>query len=252
MASIGFIGVDLAWSERNPTALCLISLDARAKLQDYEILTSDEEITGWILEHAPGSAIVAIDAPLIIKNQKGARQVDKLVTKYFRKYEAGALPANLVNASRGMEILRLLCKEGFSYDPWIIPRRPMRAVIEVFPHTSQVILFKLEKTLKYKRGRIEEKKRELARLQGYIETLTRIEPMISRNAVFDKICSSDISLMKGKGLKNYEDLLDAIICAYTAYYYWYWGNRKCKIFGDIENGYIVTPINNILRSQIDG
>jgi predicted RNase H-like nuclease len=76
--------------------------------------------------------------------------------------------------------------------------------------------------------------------------------MISRNAVFDKICSSDISKMKGKGLKNHEDLLDAIICAYTAYYYWYWGNRKCKIFGDKENGYIVTPINDILRSQIDG
>jgi len=250
--TIRFIGVDLAWSERNPTGLCLISLDARAELQENSNPTSNEEIVGWILEHAPGSAIVAIDAPLIIKNQMGARQVDKLVTKYFRKYEAGALPANLGNASRGMEILRLLCKEGFSYDPEIIPRRPTRTVIEVFPHTTQVILFKLEKTLKYKRGRIEEKKRELARLQRYIETLTEIEPIISRNAVFDKICSSEISKMKGKGLKNHEDLLDAIICAYTAYYYWYWGNRKCNIFGDKENGYIVTPINDILRSQIDG
>lgn len=252
MASIGFIGVDLAWSERNPTALCLISFDVGAELQDYDILTSNEEITGWILEHAPGSAVVAIDAPLIVKNLKGTRQVDKLVTKYFRKYEAGALPANLGNASRGMEILRLLCSSGFSYDPGIIPRRPTRTVIEVFPHTSQVILFQLEKTLKYKRGRIQDRKKELARLQGYIETLTRIEPIISRNSLLDKICSSDISKTKGKRLKNQEDLLDAIICAYTAYYYWYWGNRKCKIFGDTENGYIVTPINNILSSQIDG
>jgi predicted RNase H-like nuclease len=37
------------------------------------------------------------------------------------------------------------------------------------------------------------------------------------------------------------DLLDGILCAYLAYYYWYWGEERSWIIGDVETGYIVLP-----------
>jgi predicted RNase H-like nuclease len=48
--------------------------------------------------------------------------------------------------------------------------------------------------------------------------------------------------MRGATLKCYEDLLDAIVCAYVAYYCWYWGPERYQIFGDLPSGHILIPI----------
>jgi predicted RNase H-like nuclease len=40
-----------------------------------------------------------------------------------------------------------------------------------------------------------------------------------------------------------EDELDAFVCAYVAAYYWTHGTRRCRVVGDLESGYIVTPVS---------
>ncbi len=36
------------------------------------------------------------------------------------------------------------------------------------------------------------------------------------------------------------------MCAYVAYYYWFWGSGGTYLFGDVESGYIIVPkpLNN--------
>lgn len=241
-----FIGIDLAWSRKNCTALAAIRLNGGcAELIDHAYLRSDSDILDWtLLKCGDGGCVVAIDAPLIVKSSSGTRPADVSLSREFRRFEACALPANLKNAYRGPELLELFHMAGFSSDPDTVSRnkRNKRTVIEVFPHPAEVVLFGLEKTLKYKRGRVEERKKELSRLQRLIfETFTRIEPHLHANDLLEGISREDVSGMKGRRRKRFEDLLDAIVCAYTAFYFWYWGEVNCKVFGDTNSGYIVTP-----------
>jgi len=46
---------------------------------------------------------------------------------------------------------------------------------------------------------------------------------------------------KGADLKAVEDQLDALICAYVAAHWWYWGLARNWVLGDREAGYIVVP-----------
>ncbi len=58
---------------------------------------------------------------------------------------------------------------------------------------------------------------------------------------------------QGLALKQYEDLLDALICAYVAAYYWRWGDgERCMVIGDKAGGYIISPITPELRACIEG
>ena len=42
-------------------------------------------------------------------------------------------------------------------------------------------------------------------------------------------------------MKAVEDQLDALICAYVAAHWWYWGLERNLVLGDRETGYIVVP-----------
>jgi len=39
----------------------------------------------------------------------------------------------------------------------------------------------------------------------------------------------------------HEDTLDAVFCAYLAYYFWYWGEQRNEVFGAVDKGYIINP-----------
>ncbi|NWJ48321.1 MAG: DUF429 domain-containing protein [Chloroflexi bacterium] len=82
-------------------------------------------------------------------------------------------------------------------------------------------------------------------MQKYVSSLSGFEP---RLLIPPELLARDTSAIKpSTKLKHYDDLLDAIICAYVAYFYWYWGQEKCHMFGDLNHGYIVTPITPELR-----
>jgi hypothetical protein len=46
----------------------------------------------------------------------------------------------------------------------------------------------------------------------------------------------------GADLSRLEDEIDGYVCAYTALYYWTHGTSRCRIAGDVDSGYILTPV----------
>ncbi|MGQ9866368.1 MAG: DUF429 domain-containing protein, partial [Pseudanabaenaceae cyanobacterium] len=42
-------------------------------------------------------------------------------------------------------------------------------------------------------------------------------------------------------LKDLEDRLDSLLCAYIGAHWWYWGPTRNRVLGDRTHGYIVIP-----------
>lgn len=242
-----FAGLDLAWSARNPSgAVVLASQGGTAKPVAWEAeLGGDQEIVGFLISHlGEEPALVAIDAPLVVPNLIGTRKCDLELSRAYREREAGALPANRARLGprvRGEDLVRRLARHGFRHSPLVAARQPVRQVIEVYPHPAAVELFNLEKTLKYKarRGRsLPFRQEELSRYRRLLLSLANCVPSLEARALLSKLNPKGV---RGRALKRLEDLLDALFCAYIAYYIWWHGPAGYRCFGNLKEGYILVP-----------
>ena len=87
-----FVGVDLAWGDRNRTGLAAI--DEAGRLIEVTDRRTDDEIISWLSRHTSGPCLVAIDAPLIVNNPVGRRPCEAQLSAVFGRYDAGAHPSN--------------------------------------------------------------------------------------------------------------------------------------------------------------
>ncbi len=237
-----FIGIDLGWQSGKTGLCCLQYSDNKFKILDLDCILEIEDILNWIDDLTPLStpALIAVDAPTIIPNQTGNRLPDKLTHKYFGRYHAGCYPANLNRpfAQRTVKFGISLEAKGFIHAPTIKPQKPGRFQIEVFPHPAIVNLFGLAKILKYKKGRLADRKSELLKLHQYIiNILPTLEPALE---ISEHLLDTE-NINSMATLKTTEDQLDSLICAYVGAYWWYWGETKNLVLGNSTTGYIVIP-----------
>ena len=244
-----FVGLDLAWSPRNPSGAVVLAQAEGASWTPAgwsAELQSDEEIINFVTEAVGGGpGLVAIDAPLVVPNETGTRPCDLALSRAYRKAEAGALPANrrrLGPVVRGEEIVKELQRHGFAHSPHVERRRPVRQVVEVYPHPAMVELFGLTKTLKYKarKGRsLEDRRRELARYLELLRSLKEEEPALDSEAI---LAGVNVAKLSGRAFKRAEDLLDALFCAYIALHIWWHGPQGYRTFGGENSGFVLVPI----------
>lgn len=241
-----FIGIDLAWSDRNTSgAAAIYAQGNHGSLSHHqERLGNNAEIINFITQVAGAHpALIAIDAPLLVPNQTGTRPCDREITRHFRNYHAGTFPANRLifgDEVRGEQLIKQLATLNFSHRPYLARQAEVRQIIEVYPNPATITLFNLPQILKYKarKGRpLEYRQGQLTELQKCIDSLAQATPALKIN----KSLFRDPALLSGNALKRHEDLLDAILCAYIAYHAWYWGPQGYHIFGDLKEGYILVP-----------
>jgi predicted RNase H-like nuclease/ppGpp synthetase/RelA/SpoT-type nucleotidyltranferase len=229
-----FVGIDLAWGERQPTGLAV--LDADARLLHLATVRTDEEIAASLQPYVAGPCLVGIDAPLVVTNATGSRPAERDLSRDFRRFEAGAHPANtgkpeFADGTRGERICRLL---GLDLDP---ASRAERRAVEVYPHPATVVLFGLAKTLKYKdkRGRdLDLLRSELLALMGHVERV------VVPDATWRELREQVETATRKSELRVVEDQVDAVVCAYVALFAARWPERTTT-YGDLQQGYIVTP-----------
>jgi predicted RNase H-like nuclease len=254
-----FVGVDLAWSPKRTSAATLATGGSRgAKLTAWRAdLTGISDVIDFI-ESTPDRAatLVAVDAPLAVPNTRGMRECDRVATALFRAYKAGVHPVNRANLSRyqgfqGEALARELQKRGFLHAIDLAPRRTCRAFFETYPHAAAIVLFRLGERLKYKeRGSSRPWRLRRQAFEDYRAYLRRLRCADPAMRIPEPLLEEDIDAMRGVQRKRYEDLLDALLCAYVSLYYWFWGRSRCSMLGTVEGGYMVLPMNDELRHRL--
>ncbi|MFN8033754.1 MAG: DUF429 domain-containing protein [Mycobacterium sp.] len=232
-----FVGVDLAWGQRNPTGVAV--LDDAGVLRHVGAAGSDDDVLAQLEPYVQGPCVVAIDAPLVVTNPTGTRPCETALNRDFRRFDAGTHPANtglawFADGGRGARLCREL---GLDLDPRsAAPRR----ALEVYPHAAAVVLFGLERVLKYKQkpGRdFALLQTELARLVGFIEGLPDLD---LDHPEWRRLTASVRAAVRKSELRRAEDPIDAVVCAYVARFATERPDRV-TIYGEPGTGYIVTP-----------
>jgi histidinol-phosphate phosphatase family protein len=56
--------------------------------------------------------------------------------------------------------------------------------------------------------------------------------------------------LRGRRFKEAEDLLDAVVCAYSASYAWHHGPRGYAVYGNADQGHILVPMTSTMWGRI--
>lgn len=238
-----FIGLDLAWGERNPTGIAV--LDESGCVRHLGSAVTDDEIAAALAPYLDAPCLVAIDAPLVVNNPTGMRPSESELNTDFQQFDAGTHSTNsgmemFATKPRGTRIAESL---GLDIDPHSTADR---RAIEVYPHPATVALFRLGRTFKYKGGKgrsLEDRKSALLALINRIEGLAAapVKMHTAANADWSRLRQDVERAQRPIELDRAEDPIDAVLCAYIALYA---TNRPddITIYGDFpDNGYILTP-----------
>ena len=237
-ASRWFVGIDLAWGERNGDGLCLLEATERAvRIVETAHVFGDAALLDWLaarLPPAPAPAMLLFDAPLVCPNATGSRPADRLTHTRFGRFHAGAHPANRALCPRPLRVAEaVVTRLGFEIG-WRRPRSA-RLAVEVFPHPAAVRWLRLERIVKYKRPPAALRRAEFARMQGLLAACLRERfPELEENA-----CLAE--RLAAPWTKPDEDRLDAFLCALVGYHHWKHGGGRSEVLGDAETGFIVVP-----------
>jgi predicted RNase H-like nuclease len=247
-----YVGVDLAWGPNARTGLAV--LDADGDLLDVTDAHTDEQVLAWLDRWAPGGCLVAIDAPLIVRNASGRRTCESQVTRHFARFHAACHSSNtsmkhFADGGRGM---RLAGAAGLDPDP---TSTADRRAIEVYPHPALVCLFDLPRILRYKdkSGReLDLRRSELTRLLELLEGLEEARPRMRllHHPGWQRIRTSVHEAGRKADLRRVEDGVDAVVCAYVALHFDAAPDRR-RVIGTYDDGYIVTPVTPSIAAAID-
>lgn len=247
MSERRLIGVDLAWGERNPSGCAELVWDGGGlRLSRLALLHSLEDIVEWI-EPERGDWAVAIDAPLVIRNQTGPRAADAQADEFYMRFHAGAYPANLDRFGenhRGGRLLRMLAVEpnGGRLVEGPAALAAPRLVFETYPHIVTIELFGLDRIVKYKKGTDDFKRRGQRQLVEHIrEHLCgpRANPRLRPDAALEDLLREPDVPLRGRALKDREELLDGLVSAYMAA--WLDAGRPVQGLGEVGAGVMVVP-----------
>ena len=234
-------GIDLAWqSTRNPTAIAFGELEGSVlKLTKIKERIFSPQAVVAELQSVQALQGIAIDGPLIINNEAGQRACERSLSREYGSRHASCHASNLTlypNAD-GVRISEELEKRGFKH---LGPQRE-KWQLKCYPHPAIIEIFQLPERLNYKKGRVAAKREGQQRLAELLLGLkeTGSIGLSVPDDVRHFFDPQHISRLRGSALKHNEDVLDAAVCLYIAALYQ--SGHLQKIFGDIEDGYVLVP-----------
>lgn len=242
MKEVYFLGIDLAFSDRNNSGVAVLSgqWDGNLKELTYvgsRLCKTDEEITEFLRPYLlPGRSVVAVDAPLVVPNQSGMRPCERAVGRMYGQRQCSAYPAHQGNmaGTRGPRLLAHLESIGvpLSIDPRIDSNNKRVAIMETYPHAAHLSLFNLSTVWKYKKKSKRSWVSCRSELVEYWSRIWSLMPSVPVQAL--KVWKTDPLGQRlvdwvpainglfeapeviGKSYKEFEDLTDGLFCAYIA------------------------------------
>jgi predicted RNase H-like nuclease len=268
MAVTRFLGVDLAWREgrgdlpANETGVAV--LDPAGRILDAGWTRGVPDTLAWANGAAGGGdAVMFVDASLVVRNPAGQRLCE---TQVGQRYGAWKVSANSTNTSSprlgGVRLLGLAEQAGWRYsDGSAGPPASGRTVSESYPFCT--LVGAAEFGYPRERPRYKRKPRRLPLAQWRQERAANCDDLIRKLgelATADpplrldshpetRKLTAERSPLDNKQYKHREDLIDALLCAWTAALWVRHGLRRCQVLGLPDGaaaGTAVTPAATII------
>ncbi|WP_309620536.1 DUF429 domain-containing protein [Salinibacterium sp.] len=243
-----YFGVDLAWGEgsvrKRANETGLAAIDEHGVVSHAGWARGIDEVAGWLLEHAEPGAIIAIDAPLVIPNPTGMRLAERQVGMGYGRWHVAANASNSsMGWTGGVTLRRRLEAAGFTYiDGSEPPSTTGRSFFECYPYTTIVGMDELgydDKRPRYKRpvrGLPAADARQVRAL-ACDELVRRVAALATAEPPID-IASHPVSAalllrspLTNSEYKHREDLLDSLLCAWTASIWHFHGSARVQVLG---------------------
>lgn len=244
-------GVDLAWGEgsaaRPANESGLVQLAADGVVLDAGWARGVDAVAEWLVERMSPGDVVAIDAPLVVTNERGIRESERQVGQRYGRWKVAANPTNLgTRWLAGVALRRRLeaSVTGFAVVSGAEPPGTDRvSAFECYPYTTLVgaaeLGYDVERP-RYKRPNLalpapERRPFRARECDDLIERMTRIAaadpPLDLRSHPVTAALVDEPSPLADAAYKHREDLLDAAICAWTAALWARHGLARCQVLG---------------------
>jgi len=242
-----FIGIDLAWTYKNESGICVISESGEVKFLDAGIYTNGE-ILEIIRNYSGDDMCIAIDAPLIVNNETGSRGAEgALMRAKIHGHRLSAFNSNrsyfmkVFGDIRGETLMKMI--QGEFPDTEVGFTESKSNIIETFPTGICCGLFPEIYPVKYKRKPKVPFDETCRQMEILLKRLKRIETVEGYVTELSSKLALDMSSLTRKEHKHIEDKIDAFLCAYGMYSI-YHGRAEGVMFGNTEDGFMVVPVKN--------
>ncbi|BDZ47228.1 DUF429 domain-containing protein [Naasia aerilata] len=244
-----YIGIDLAWSEGSAGKLANESgyalLDERGVIRDAGWVRGIDAVVEWLEATAAPGAVIAVDAPLVVANAEGMRESEREVARRYGRWQVYANASNTSVAwMGGVTLRRRLEHLGYTYLDGSAPASAdARSFFECYPYTTIVGMEelgyererprykRLDKSLTAAEGRAR-RAVEFDELLRRVGALTDAEPPVDlRSHPLTARLLDEPSTAQAAVHKHREDLLDAVLCAWTAAIWHVHGDSRTQVLG---------------------
>ena len=259
-----FIGIDLAWTYKNETGLCILDGSGKIDYLDAQVYT-DEDMVEIIKKYADEDLCIAVDAPLVLENETGAREADRLLSK--AKINGNQVKLFMANRNffikhykqvRGEvlagKIKKALDDSGTRNTKFgFLAKDNQNTLIETFPTGIICGLFPEIYPVKYKvKGKVPYADSNAA-LHKILKRICQIERDENKvNGLIEHFDFEDKKNIREKVTrkthKHIEDKMDAFLSAYGLYSI-YKGEADPLSFGEIHDGFITIPVKKHKTSE---
>ncbi|CAM5350494.1 hypothetical protein SCANM124S_02294 [Streptomyces canus] len=248
-----FIGVDLAWARTGtriqPNETGVAAIDGAGTVIDCGWTRGVEETVTWIAKAAvDGSTLAFVDAPLVVDNPAGQRLCERDVGRRYGRWKVSANSTNQNSRHQAGVLLRERLQEsGWNYHDGLdgLDGPPTGGLVmsECYPYTTLVGAAEFgydQERPRYKRpGRRPPQGWRVARAQVCDALIVRLAglaeadpPLLMASHPLSRQLMTEPSPERDAPYKHREDLVDALLCAWTAALWFRHGLVRCQVLGE--------------------
>ena len=267
-----FIGLDLAWGEgssiKRAAESGAVALESSGRVVAADWICGLTEAVAWLDKMAGTDALLFVDAPLVVNNKDHQRLCEKQVGQRYWRWSVSAHSTNLSKSNlAGVTLLQLLEDRGWRYDDGRTgPPRSGRVVSECYPYTT--IVGAEELGYEVERPRYKQKAPKGMRAAEWKplrattcdELISRLGSLATADPPLDlRSHPTTLELLEERSpvdprrYKHREDLIDAVICAWTASLWHRHGFSRSQVLGaspeSSSAGRVATIITPARRDQ---
>jgi len=238
------LGVDLAWQTprgKVPNKTGVVALDDSGTVIDAGWVTGIERAAQWIDGHRGSAPVCFVDAPLVVSNTDHQRWCEKEVGRHYWSVKVSANSTNLAQGRArlgGVRLLDSLRELGWTYDDGLAgpPGTGLR-VSECYPYTALVGALEFAPRPAYKRRpkAVPTPEWRTYRAGEFRRIVTALVDVAPALAPLDLTSHGLTATLLGepptdnRDYKDQEDLLDAVLCAWTAQVWLWHGSARCQV-----------------------